>query len=78
MVSGEEAKVEPLTQLGPGFGFKLGLGIGGDDSTGVRRSTEGPKAKLGHGCGFGNAVAGGDSFLDCLVEVEDADLDSVH
>ena len=28
--AGEEAKVEPLAEFGPGFGFELGFGVGGD------------------------------------------------
>ena len=40
MVAGEEAKVEPLAEFGPSFGFKLGLGIGGDDSAGVGECAE--------------------------------------
>jgi hypothetical protein len=32
--SGEEEPV-PLAEFGPGLGFKLGFGVGGDDPTGV-------------------------------------------
>ena len=78
MVAGEEAKVEPLAEFGPSFGFELGFGVGGDYTTGVREGTEGPEGELGDGCGLGDAVARGDRFLNGGVNVDKTIADSIH
>ena len=76
--AGEEAEVEPFAEFGPCFGFKLGFGVGGDDSAGVGECAESPEGKLGDSCGFGNAMARGDGFLNGGVYVDKAIADSVH
>src|SRR5258705_2605794 len=64
MVVGEPAEVEPLAHGGPGFGFQLGFGIGGDDAKGIGGGHEGPEGDHGDEGGFADAVAGGGGELD--------------
>ena len=78
VVAGEEAKVEPFAEFGPRFGFKLGLCVGGDHTTGIGECAESPESKLSDGCGLGDTVAGGDGFLNGGVYVDKAIADTVH
>ena len=48
VVSGEEAEVEPFTDLGPGLSLELRLGIGSYDAPAVGVGAEGPQDDPGH------------------------------
>ena len=78
MFTGEEAKVEPFAEFGPSFSFKLSFGVGGDDSASIREGAERPHGNLRDGCGFGDAVARCNGFLDGGVGVDQAIANSVH
>ena len=76
-VSGDE-EVVPLAKFGPGFGFELGFGVGGDDSFGVGEGGDPPEDDPRNAGGFANTVAAGSGFLDGLGRSEEAVADAAE